>query len=62
VAIVVEPKTGAILAMVSLPDFDPAQARLTDPNNRRNRVLTDEFEPGSIIKPLVAAIALDAAL
>jgi len=60
VAIVVEPKTGAILAMVSLPDFDPAQARLTDPDNRRNRVLTDEFEPGSIIKPLVAAIALDA--
>ena len=60
VAIVVEPKTGAILAMVSLPDFDPAQARSTDPDNRRNRILTDEFEPGSIIKPLVAAIALDA--
>ncbi|MFH1884229.1 MAG: penicillin-binding protein 2 [Planctomycetota bacterium] len=60
VAIVVEPKTGAILAMVSLPDFDPAEARSTDPDNRRNRILTDEFEPGSIIKPLVAAIALDA--
>jgi cell division protein FtsI/penicillin-binding protein 2 len=60
VAIVVEPKTGAILAMVSLPDFDPAQARSSDPDNLRNRVLTDEFEPGSIIKPLVAAIALDA--
>ncbi|MFB0553983.1 MAG: peptidoglycan D,D-transpeptidase FtsI family protein [Phycisphaerae bacterium] len=60
VAVVVEPKTGAILAMVSLPDFDPAQARSSDPDNLRNRVLTDEFEPGSIIKPLVAAIALDA--
>ena len=60
VAIVAEPKTGAILAMVSLPDFDPADARSTDPNNRRNRAITDEFEPGSIIKPLVAAIALDA--
>jgi len=60
VAIVVEPKTGAILAMVSLPDFDPAQARSTAPDNRRNRILTDEFEPGSIIKPFVAAIALDA--
>jgi len=59
VAIVVKPKTGAILAMVSLPDFDPAEFNLTDPNNRRNRILTDEFEPGSIIKPLVAAIALD---
>jgi cell division protein FtsI (penicillin-binding protein 3) len=60
VTIVAEPKTGAILAMVSLPDFDPAEFNLTDPNNRRNRILTDEFEPGSIIKPLVAAIALDA--
>ena len=59
VAIVAEPKTGAILAMVSLPDFDPAEFNSTDPNNRRNRVLTDEFEPGSIIKPVVAAIALD---
>ena len=59
VAIVAEPKTGAILAMVSLPDFDPAEFNSTDPNNRRNRILTDEFEPGSIIKPLVAAIALD---
>ncbi len=60
VAIVAEPKTGAILAMVSLPDFDPAEFNSTDPNNHRNRILTDEFEPGSIIKPLVAAIALDA--
>ncbi len=60
VAIVVEPKTGAILAMVSLPDFDPAEFNSTDPNNHRNRILTDEFEPGSIIKPIVTAIALDA--
>ncbi len=60
VAIVVEPKSGAILAMVSLPDFEPANARFADPNNFRNRVISDEFEPGSIIKPIVAAIALDA--
>ncbi len=60
VAIVVEPKTGAILAMVSLPDFDPANVHSTDAENRRNSILTDEFEPGSIIKPVVAAIALDA--
>ena len=38
VAIVAEPKTGAILAMVSLPDFDPAEFNSTDPNNRRNRI------------------------
>ncbi len=60
VAIVAEPKTGAILAMVSLPDFDPADVHSTEAENRRNRILTDEFEPGSIIKPIVAAIALDA--
>jgi len=60
VAIVAEPKSGAILAMVSLPDFEPGDIRPADVNNFRNRVITDEFEPGSIIKPIVAAIALDA--
>ena len=60
VAIVADPKTGAILAMVSLPDFDPADVHSTEAENRRNRILTDEFEPGSIIKPVVTAIALDA--
>jgi len=60
VAIVAQPKTGAILAMVSLPDFDPNNIRSTDPNNFCNRAITSQFEPGSIIKPIVAAIALDA--
>lgn len=60
VAIVAQPETGAILAMVSLPDFDPAEIGTTDPNNFRNRALTDMFEPGSILKPIVTAIALDA--
>ncbi len=59
IAIVVNPKDGAILAMVSLPDFDPADAHSTDPNYFRNRAISDEFEPGSIIKPIIAAIALD---
>jgi cell division protein FtsI/penicillin-binding protein 2 len=60
VAIVADPKTGAILAMVSLPDFNPAEVHSTEADKRRNRILTDEFEPGSIIKPFVTAIALDA--
>jgi cell division protein FtsI (penicillin-binding protein 3) len=59
VAVVAEPKTGAILAMVSLPDFDPA-LRNCDPNNFRSRAITDWYEPGSIIKPVIVAIALDA--
>jgi len=60
VAIVAEPKTGAILAMVSLPDFDPLEYRTTDPNYFRSRAITDWYEPGSVIKPIVMAIALDA--
>jgi cell division protein FtsI/penicillin-binding protein 2 len=59
VALVADVKTGAILASVSLPDFDPADARRSDPNHFYNRVLTDTYEPGSIFKPVVAAIALD---
>ncbi len=59
VAVVAEPKTGAILAMVSLPDFDPANLSSQDPNNFRTRVITDRYEPGSIIKPFVAAVAVD---
>ena len=57
VGIVMNPWTGAILAMVSLPDFSPHDR--TDPERMRNRVLNDVYEPGSILKPIVAAIALD---
>jgi cell division protein FtsI/penicillin-binding protein 2 len=60
IAVVAEPKTGAILALVSLPDFEPNDVRFTDPNRFRNRALNDQFEPGSIMKPIAAAIALDA--
>jgi cell division protein FtsI/penicillin-binding protein 2 len=59
IAIVASAKTGAILAMVSLPDYDPDEIGSSDPNTFRNRVVTDQFEPGSMIKPIVAAIAID---
>lgn len=59
VAIVAVPETGAVLAMVSLPDFAPDDISQTDFGNFKNRAVTDEFEPGSVMKPLVAAIALD---
>ena len=61
-AIVAEPHTGAILAMVSLPDFDPENISSADPESLRNRAITDQFEPGSIFKPITVAIALDAGL
>lgn len=59
VAVVADPDTGALLAMVSLPDFEPGNISGSDIANFKNRAVTDEFEPGSVIKPLVAAIALD---
>lgn len=58
-AVVVDPQTGAILAMVSLPDFDPTDIGSADPNHFFNRALTEQYEPGSIIKPIITAIALD---
>jgi cell division protein FtsI/penicillin-binding protein 2 len=60
VAVVMEPKTGAVLSLVSLPDFDPDNIAAEQPENFKNIALTDPFEPGSIFKPIVAAIALDA--
>jgi cell division protein FtsI/penicillin-binding protein 2 len=59
VAIVMDPWTGAIFAMVCLPDFDPADFGAETARTLRNRVITDPFEPGSIFKPIVTALALD---
>jgi len=59
VAIVMNPWNGAVLAMVSLPDYKPGEFSRADPDTMRNRALTDPFEPGSIFKPIVMALALD---
>ncbi len=59
-AVVAAPDTGEILAMVSLPDFDPGNLSGAQADNLRNRALTDPFEPGSMLKPIAAAIAIDA--
>ncbi len=59
IAVVANPRNGAILAMVSLPDFDPDDRSVSD-NARCNHAIIDQFEPGSVIKPVIAAIALDA--
>ena len=60
VAIVADAKTGAILSLVSLPDFDPNNIQSAATDHFRNRAITDQFEPGSILKPIIAAIAIDA--
>ncbi len=57
--VVVEPKTGAILAMANLPTFDPNWPGKSPPENRRNRAVTDPYPPGSTMKTFIAAGALD---
>jgi len=56
--IVMRPKTGEILAMASLPNYDPNQSR-TITTDARNRVITDVVEPGSTFKIVVVSGALD---
>lgn len=58
VAIIVEPKTGAILALAVRPNFDP-NAPGTDGSLWRNRAIADTFEPGSTFKIVTAAAALE---
>ncbi len=59
IALVMDPWTGGILAWVSLPDFDPHQFSKTPADRLKNRTLSDPYEPGSIFKPIAAAVALD---
>jgi cell division protein FtsI (penicillin-binding protein 3) len=59
-AVVIDTQTGEILSMVSYPSYDPNDRMARKGALLRNRAVTDVFEPGSIIKPLVVALALDA--
>lgn len=56
--VVLEAKTARVVAIGSVPDFDPNQAGRANKSVIRNRVVTDLFEPGSVIKPLIVAGAL----
>lgn len=58
--VIMDPKTGGILAMVSLPTYDPARFNLYDPVLYKNPVVASSYEPGSTFKVLVMAAALDA--
>jgi cell division protein FtsI/penicillin-binding protein 2 len=57
--IVMDPRTGAILAMASLPTYDPNQTptQVPDPS-RINPAISSQYEPGSVFKILTMAIAL----
>ncbi|WP_175941898.1 penicillin-binding protein 2 [Caballeronia sp. BCC1704] len=57
--VVLDAKNGEVLALANYPSFDPNDRRRLTGEQLRNRALTDTFEPGSTIKPLVAALAID---
>ena len=59
VAMVMDPCSGAVLSMVSLPNFDPTDLSKADAKSLGNHILSDPYEPGSIFKPVVAAWAIE---
>jgi len=57
--VVLDARSGEVLAMASQPSFNPNDRDRLEPANYRNRAVLDLLEPGSIIKPLVVAAALE---
>jgi cell division protein FtsI (penicillin-binding protein 3) len=58
-AIVMDPWNGEILALANQPTYDPNNYRIANAAARRNRAVTDAFEPGSVFKVILAAGALE---
>ncbi len=57
--VVLDVQTGEILALANFPSYDPGERSRRSGEQLRNRALTDIFEPGSTMKPLVMAWALE---
>jgi cell division protein FtsI (penicillin-binding protein 3) len=57
--IVLEPHSGALLALAGSPRFDPNVLSNLSPDRWRNRALTDAYEPGSTMKAILAAAAIE---
>lgn len=56
---IIEPQTGNIIAMASFPTFDPQNYGSYDENLYKNYFIANTFEPGSTLKPIIMASALD---
>src|SRR5262245_65512200 len=54
-----DPRTGEILALAIRPTFNPNSFASFSDEERRNRAITDPFEPGSTFKVILAAAALE---
>jgi cell division protein FtsI (penicillin-binding protein 3) len=61
-AVVMDVASGEVLAMVNLPSFNPNAVDMGSADAHRNRAVTDVFEPGSTMKPITVAAALNARL
>ena len=59
VGIIMNPNNGEVLALANYPDFDPSNYSKYENLERRNRAITDSYEPGSTMKPIVMSILLD---
>ncbi|PUA16399.1 penicillin-binding protein 2 [Glaciimonas sp. PCH181] len=57
--VVVDAKSGEVLALANLPSYNPNDRSILTGAQLRNRVMTDTFEPGSTLKPFTVALALD---
>ncbi|AXS80839.1 penicillin-binding protein 2 [Dechloromonas sp. HYN0024] len=58
-AIVIDARTGEILALANWPTYNPNNREHLSGAQLRNRAITDTFEPGSVMKPFTAALALE---
>ncbi len=57
---VIDIATGEVLAMANLPTYNPNAPAGANTDTKRNRAITDVIEPGSTMKPLTVAAALEA--
>jgi len=58
-AVLLDARTGEVLAMVNQPGFNPNGSRSSKNGRLRNRAITDVFEPGSTMKPFAVAAGLE---
>lgn len=57
--VIMNPETGAIIAMASFPNYDPADFISFDPKSYRNPVVSDLYEPGSTMKVVTMALGVE---
>ncbi|MAG53239.1 MAG: penicillin-binding transpeptidase domain-containing protein [Halomonas aquamarina] len=62
VLVMMDARTGEVLAMANLPSYNPNNRAGLDPRGLRNQALVDVFEPGSVMKPLAMAAVLESGI